>query len=48
MGGDAPAGIVASILIRFTYLKGGAEMTGVPSRTAGNRRVIKSLLINLL
>jgi hypothetical protein len=46
--GDAPGGIVASILTLFTYLKGAAEMIGVVLKTAGQYRAIKSLLINLL
>ena len=48
MGGDAPGGIVASILTHFTYLKGEVEMIGVALRTAGRCRAIKSLLINFL
>ena len=45
---DAPGGIVASILTHFTYRKGEVEMIGVPLRTAGQQRAIKSLLINFL
>jgi hypothetical protein len=46
MGGDAPGGIVASILTQCTYRKGEVEMIVASLRTVECLHAIKSLLTN--